>query len=276
MLKFVNYLAPASTVLVSRGARTGTKSVVILGWGGSKARNLHKVREFYEASDNVGDVISFSMPLWAPEFIRKALVRRIVEFLPKRGSGTDVVVHAFSNNGTWVYGEMCQEIENQGDRSEIQKLIIDSAPAFFFEHISLIDAVEKYQPVILSTLLNKDQYRHTVLTPIIKVGLFLVGGAAKIVYRLPLGQYIVPDLIKLSLYLRDECKLIPTLFIYGSDDKLIPEHLITDFSDSLRTRNDEGSPIEGVRFEGAKHVSSFWDKTSRQEYRSKVSQFLGL
>ena len=199
-----------------------------------------------------------------------------MEFLPKRGSGTDVVVHAFSNNGTWVYGEMCQEIENQGDRSEIQKLIIDSAPAFFFEHISLIDAVEKYQPVILSTLLNKDQYRHTVLTPIIKVGLFLVGGFAKIVYRLPLGQYIVPDLIKLSLYLRDECKLIPTLFIYGSDDKLIPEHLITDFSDSLRSRNDEGSPIEGVRFEGAKHVSSFWDKTSRQEYRSKVSQFLGL
>lgn len=277
MLKLVNFLAPASKVLVTRNkaADSGSKCVVILGWGGSKARNLTRVRSFYSDSEKVEKVVSFSMPLWAPEFVRKLLVRKVVDELSNGSDGGkgEVVIHAFSNNGTWVYGEICQELENRGTcKSTTKKLIIDSAPAFFYEHISLLEAVDRYQPVILSTLLNKDIYQHAILTPMIKAGLLLTGGAAKILYRLPLiGQHIVPDLIALSVYLRDECEPAPTLFIYGSEDGLIPPHLIEDFMGAWSSR----VPIEKVIFE-SKHVASFWDMASRDVYRSKVSKFVGL
>ena len=52
ILRIVHSIAPSSRILVTRaGSRPDNQHracVVILGWGGSKARNLTKVRAFYE------------------------------------------------------------------------------------------------------------------------------------------------------------------------------------------------------------------------------------
>lgn len=280
LLRLVHAVAPDARVLVTRATDSGGKNkkkacVVLLGWGGSKARHLTRVRSFYEkdCEEKVDTVISFTMPLLAPELVRKVLIKQIVDEIPASG---DVLVHSFSNNGMWAFGEICEEIENRnGKIAQPKRLIVDSAPAFFYEKIGIVATAEKYQPVILSTLLNRDQYRHPILTPILKSLLIFFGVTAKFLYLLPGGASIVPDLISRSVYLRDKCPPLPSLFLYGGEDRLIPEYLITDYIDALKKRYDENhTPIQIVKFERAKHVSSFWDKETRNEYRTIVKTFL--
>ncbi len=269
MLRLIELVAPAAVVKKALGASPGRYCVVLLGWGGSKARHLNRVREFYLSRPSVGSVVSFSMPLWAPQFVRTALVKNLMRSIDSKAR---VICHAFSNNGTWVYGELGLELNKEG--AQIERVVIDSAPYFKYETMPLGEAVAKYQPVILSTLLNKDVYHHPVYTPILKAILYTMGLGIKSLYTIPvLGPALVPDLITLSLHLRDDTNPIPTLFVYGKEDKLIPPTETEDFAAALERR---GVPTQRQLFDEAKHVSAFYDKSTREEYKKILDTFFQL
>jgi hypothetical protein len=282
VVSLMGFLAPASRSLVI-SKQTGTKCIVILGWGGSKVKNVSRIREFYSGQASVRTVVSFSMPLWAPEFARKHLISHLCDEVASAKT-EEVLVHSFSNNGTWAYGEMSQELSNRrGDDAKrntfhISKLVIDSAPYYYYEPIGLAKSVAEYQPVILSVLLNKAVYHHYIYTPILTAILTVLGGTAQAIYMLPfgLGQCLIPDFLLLSLYLKDESPAVPTLFLYGNCDRLIPPEQVLDYVDALRRRFPPEIPIEAEALDGAQHVQGFFNRDTRDAYKAKVSRHFGF
>ncbi len=265
LLRFIELLSPAAAVKKVVIQPKGGICMVLLGWGGSKTRHLNKIVKFYSSRPSVGSIVTFSMPLWAPQFVRNVLVKNLRRIVEKDAR---IMCHAFSNNGTWVFGELGKELAKDG--AQIERVVIDSAPYFKYSAMSLKEAVENYQPVVLSTLLNKNIYHHPLFTPPLKVILYTMGLGVKVIYSVPvLGPAIVPDLISLSAHLRDKIN-IPTLVIYGRKDKLIPPSEVEGFASALESR---GVPVEKHIFEHAKHVSGFYDEGSREEYKNTVSTF---
>ena len=101
-----------------------------------------------------------------------------------------------------------------------------------------------------------------------------MGLGIKSLYTIPvLGPALVPDLITLSLHLRDDTNPIPTLFVYGKEDKLIPPTETEDFAAALERR---GVPTQRQLFDEAKHVSAFYDKSTREEYKKILDTFFQL
>jgi hypothetical protein len=282
VVSLMGFLAPASRSLVI-SKQTGNRCVVILGWGGSKVKNLSRIREFYSSQASVRTVVSFSMPLWAPEFARKHLISHLCDEVASAKT-EEVLVHSFSNNGTWAYGEMSQELsKRRGDDSKrntfhISKLVIDSAPYYYYEPIGLAKSVAEYQPVILSVLLNKAVYHHNIYTPILTAILTVLGGTAQAVYMLPfgLGSFLIPDFLLLSLYLKNDSPAVPTLFLYGNRDRLIPPEQVLDYADALRRRFPPGTTVDTETLDGVQHVAGFFDSSTRDQYKAKVSRHFGF
>ena len=90
------------------------KTVLILGFGGSKVRNYKRLERYYAAMDV--NTITFVMPLLTPKFLRVMYMDEVLRnvkdvVLDSSGDDNGLLVHSFSNNGIWAYGEYCVQVQ---------------------------------------------------------------------------------------------------------------------------------------------------------------------
>jgi len=191
------------------------------------------------------------MPLWAPGFVRKALLNELqTELIECQAS--KIYCHAFSNNGTWVLAELMQSC-----KIPISKIVLDSAPWFVYEKLPIRVEAKLLTKVVTSVALN-GVIDHPIISPAI-YNLLLIGCGACRVLELVQNQTsrpLIADLVGLSRFLRDSLPInVPLLMLYSKDDLLIPPEIILEFVAHLKKRGL--SPV-CHEFETGGHVGAFW------------------
>ena len=232
--------------------------VVILGWGGAKKRQLEKIRRFY--NDEMGvDTIVQVMSFPAPSFVHAHFEDSICELIDKHYASCLVapciekevhtttrtlrhpMLHVFSNNGSWSYASLCQ----RSDFPRPKAVIFDSAPHFIFNRADVLTQKDDLTRVVVSIILQRAQYHHAVLTPLLTPVISVLLYLSEFVLRVQGSYRIVPDLVSYSLFLRDESPIVPSLFIYSSGDRLCNQSKIEEF---IAARRSRGVPCRAEKF----------------------------
>ncbi len=263
--------------------------VLILGWGGSKARQVEKIAEFYDK--NGVDSTSFIMPLGIPNFARAALVEDLARNLPRHSSTGKIkpmYVHSFSNNGAWTYAALCMLQDETGGKiisgAEVVKgLIMDSAPHVFYEHWDIKSEVHIYSRVVTSIILGRAQYDHYIVSPIVRSWLYIAcifHRVLRFVQQISPWINIVPPYIAMNLFLRDKTPAVPTLMMYSKDDGLVSHEHVEKYTHALRQRyvatGENGALVRSMRFSGVEHTAPFFARTTRDQYRDELLRFFDI
>jgi Eukaryotic protein of unknown function (DUF829) len=297
----IRRLAAASGPTASHRAQPRPPLVLLLGWGGARISNLKRLESFYQSRQV--PVISFIMPLGVPEAVRQHYVDQLIEAINAHVSGqvgpaddtikskhnsststctstceeNKIYVHSYSNNGTWTYASLLQR-RHQLRNSTIEKLVIDSAPFFYYEELGIWEESRLLTRVMTSVLLQRPIYYHSVISPmltcLIAVGLVVTNALEKGA-SLTLGKLeLKPDLIKLNRYMRDDSPKIPALFIYSTGDAIVENgpSYISRFKDGWVSR---GIPVQERIFgDDVKHTASFFKYPD--EYSKEIDRFFEL
>lgn len=273
LLKSICYRLYPDARIRTSSTTNNQKLIVLLGWGGSVPRNLKKLEDFYD-SRNVRTV-SFIMPLGCFKFIRDFLLDDLINTINQNqnSKNSSIYVHSYSNNGLWAYGELSQRLNEVN--GNIEKLIIDSAPHFIYEPVSIHVEATLLTKVVTS-IVSKGSYYHPIYTPMIYTGLIITSSTSRLITNicrlLNMPNIFIPDLIQLSTYLRDKSPSIDTLFIYSSGDMLISPNTINVFQSFWKDRK---VPVQSVEFgDDVPHTSSFYKYTN--EYKSLISNFFNI
>ena len=247
------------------------KTVLLLGWGGARPRNLKRLQDWY--SDDKGlAVLSFIMPLWIPGMARHTLVEELSETLRRVATGSSaVLVHSYSNNGAWVLAELLQT-----RRFSFSKIILDSAPWFIYEPVPVADEARLLSKVVTSVLTN-GQVHHPILTPLVVMPLLYVACSISRLLQKLQDSFVfqdfsfrpfVPDLISLSKFLRDEMpRESPVLMLFSKEDALIPPEIVRSFMPHLERR---GVPLVAHEYQTSPHTAPFFTHT--EDYKKRVEK----
>lgn len=245
-----------------RGAQQ-QRTVLLLGWGGARPRNLLRLEQWY--TDDLGlTCVSFIMPLWAPGFVRSILVENVLKTLRREAPVQHV--HSYSNNGIWTLAELLKA------GSTFPLLVVDSAPWFLYERPTVTVEAMLLSKVLTSVVTN-GKIEHAMISPILRVVLLFACGLSRVLEKFqsavtPGKAPLVPDLVGLSNYLRDNLST-PSLFLFAQDDLLIPPSFVNDFMTHLKQR---GISVSSLKLPSGGHVGGFW--THGQAYKKTVLDFL--
>lgn len=255
--------ARVRTTPVGKGRGVNAKTVLLLGWGGARPRHLRRLEDWYTKELGL-TCVSFIMPLWAPGFVRGALIKNVMTTLQEVAPIQHV--HCYSNNGMWT----CAELLKAG--STFPRLVVDSAPWFLYERPTVALEATLLSKV-LTSVVTSGKIEHAMISPILRVVLLFACSLSRLVEKLqnvmiPGKSPFVQDLIGLSKYLRDHLD-VKTLFLYSQDDVLIPPSFVRDFMTSLESR---GISVSSVEFPSGGHTGGFW--AHNQEYKKTVADFL--
>lgn len=267
----LRYILPSAIPVIRRATLVGGPSrspvVLLLGWGGSKPKNLSKLQSYYESRGS--DSVVFCMPLFIPAFLRRSLEDGVVSILRSISGDRSVHIHLYSNNGTWTYAALVQ----RPDMPKVDKVVWDSAPYLNYEAPAASLEAAALSRVFTSVLLGRPQYTHPIISPLSQSLLFIFVSLSRALSRLPiLGRALVPDLLGYNIYLRDLSPPIPHLFIYSSGDKLLPKQNVQEYIALLRKRQ---VPIEEVEFgDDVPHTASFYKYP--EVYSQYIDNFFGL
>jgi hypothetical protein len=288
--KFFNIFNKDSRVICRKSDVAQRPHVLILGWGGSKARQVEKVAEFY---DKIGvDSTSFIMPLGIPNFARVALVQDLALKLPRSSSGIvkPLYVHSFSNNGAWTYAALCMLEDASGGKllaragaEVVRGLVMDSAPHLFYEHWDIKSEVYLYARVVTSIILGRAQYEHSIVSPIVRCWLYIACLFHRVLRYVQLlfpWVNIIPPYIAMNIFLRDKTPAVPTLMMYSNDDGLVsPRHVeqfVHDLQQRYKATGQNPAQVRTMRFSGVEHTAPFFARATRQQYRDELSRFLEM
>jgi hypothetical protein len=244
-----NYLFPDAFPRIHASLNANSKEkdiVIVLGWGGGKQKNLKKLVNFYQSKDI--SVITSIMPQFVPTFVRSYYEREIALSVKKIRARDHVLgksklsAHIFSNNGTWAFSTLSR----RSDLPSFDKLVIDSAPAFYYKRISVPSEVNLLSRVITSVILQRPQYEHLISIPVKAVlYVFIPTWRLTNFVQSCFGVDILPDYRELSCHMRDKSPQVPTLFIYSIGDNLVPFERVKEFKNSLK---DRGVPTTDLVF----------------------------
>lgn len=257
--RIANYVFPDASPKIHGSLNLHSKAkdiVIILGWGGGRQKNLKKLINYYQSKDV--SVISSIMPQFVPTFIRSYYERELALAVRKIRSSDDppqskLHAHIFSNNGTWAFSTLSR----RNDLPSFDKLVIDSAPAFYYKRIPVPDEVNLLSRVITSVVLQRPQYEHYVSIPI-KAVLYVFIPTWRLTNYVQsfFGVDILPDYRELSCHMRDKSPTVPTLFIYSIGDNLVKFERVKEFKNSLRDRGvDTSELVFGVE---VAHTAAFF------------------
>ena len=274
LLRLSHFIYPSAVVrnLCPKQSVLGKPQILLLGWGGSVPRNLKKLEDFYSVGKELS-VCSFIMPLWSPGFIRQTLIDDLISKLEQNNNSSKLFVHSYSNNGAWVLAELLQK------QIKVDKLIIDSAPWFVYTKPSITHEAALLTKVATSVLTN-GKTQHFIISPLVQFGLVMFCTTSRLLewiqklFFSPSFQPLVKDLVALSCYLRDEIPInLPILFIFTTQDALIPPSIIRDFI-SLLSKRRGNNKIESLEFAIGGHTSAFF--LHGQEYKARISNFFQI
>ncbi len=263
---FHRYLFP-NALKTHNVDNTIKKLVLITGFGGSNQKNFNKLVNYYTSREF--SVVTFIMPLAVPLFVRDLLELRLWKTI-KEMNVENMYVHSFSNNGIWVVGSLLK----QQELPQIQRIVIDSAPVFYYEELKVTTEVNVLSRVLVSVILKGPRYTHPIYTPITKALLYSMLYGSKLfsaiekVFFPTLQLRFVPDFIELNHYIKDKFPVIPTLFIYSNDDDLVPKEYIKDFIDKIKPKFiKDGNPelLQVFTVEKVPHVGIFYHRN--KEYQ---------
>ena len=268
---FNRYLFP--NVLKTHNVdNTIKKLVLITGFGGSNQKNFNKLVNYYTSREF--SVVTFIMPLTVPLFVRDLLEARLWKII-KEMNVKNMYVHSFSNNGIWVIGSLLK----QHELPQIQRIVIDSAPVFYYEELKLNIEVNALSRVLVSVILKGPHYAHPIYTPITKTLLYLILYGSKFfrtiekIFSPTIKLRFVPDFIELNHYIKDKFPVIPTLFIYSKDDNLVPKEYINDFIDKIKPKfieNGNSELLQVFTVEKVPHVGIFYHRN--KEYQQLLDK----
>jgi len=236
--------------------------VAILGWAGSRPRQLRGVGAFYrrhaaaEVHTHSADVFrAMGDPQGWPR--EGATVARMLEAAdPPR-----LVVHVFSNAGFWTHAAMLEALD-PAILERIDAVIFDSAPGipekidpWYYARYSTMAMM----PMILRAFRRPPALHHPLLTP--PVWAFM-----RLWYHLSPTQLARAEA---SLGLVIDTGAWDHLFLYSAADELVPPHFVEAFAHRLREA-DRG--VETRRWEDSAHVRHML--SHRLEYFDRVAAFL--
>ena len=273
ILRRICYMIYPDTIIrTSIMKKKNNKTILLLGWGGSKPRNLKKLEDFYDSKSI--NWISFIMPLGTFQFIRNFLIEEVVDII-KLNDQKNLLVHSYSNNGIWGYGELTKRLNND---IIINKLIIDSAPHFIYENVSVIQEANLLTQVMTS-IFAQGAYHHPFYSPVINFSLICLGICSRFITKIckimNIPNHFIPDFIELSLYLRDNVNLVDTLFIYSTGDLLIPPYKIKEFQSYWENRKDKNTLLESYEFGNSiPHTASFYKEN--EKYKTLICKFFNI
>jgi hypothetical protein len=235
---------------------------VLFGWAGSKHKHLRHVERFYRERLQYSTVCHI-MPLYSSQDETRAYTQQIMQKIRDSGARKKVA-HIFSNNGTWSYARLQQMHSDDGDDLPLMdRVVYDSAPMLWREQPSLLQAGYQYSRAILPGILNRAQYEHPVLTPVVTLAL-----AARVAWQRATEEDV---LLQLNRFLLDASPTVPHLFLHSSGDKLITPAHVGEFQDSMRKR---GASIEHRMWgEEVSHCAAMMKHP--KEYTSIVANFVG-
>lgn len=274
---FRKHIFPNAIPKIQQSLAYGGKKkdvVVILGWGGAKHANFNKILNFYRTKDVT--VICSVMPQYVTASLRRYYETELVIAVQTIREKVDPSLesklygHVFSNNGAWALATLSQRT----DFPSFDKLVLDSAPAFHYEQISMSDEVRLHSRVITSVLLGKPQYEGHPINILIKSGLYICvpfWRAICIVQSL-IKENIIADFLQLNILMRDKSPHAPTYFVYSTGDKLVSADSVKEFKKILEER---GIPTyEKVFGEDVAHTGSFYKHP--EEYKEILTSFFDL
>lgn len=269
---------PKSKPIVQTFNKPVEDVVVILGWAGSNPKNYVKLQQYYHS---IGKTTILEItPLFTPNFIRKEQTESLVSIInyhclssknENKSINNDnkskkLYFHIFSNNGSWTYSSLYF-------RSKLQhpeKVIIDSAPFFYYNEFEPYDLAVLFSKAITSIVLREPIYYHSIITPIViymLTAFFYMD--YNIIKKINSDYQLLPEYVKLNDFFRNDSPNIPTLFIYSLGDKIIPKENILEFKKYLDNRNI----ITSEKFFGeeVKHVAAYFKYP--KEYEDVVKEF---
>ena len=279
MRSLLRRLCPDANPRIVMGTNVGASSapspiVLILGWGGAKHRNLNKLVTFY-AKNGITSV-STTAPLFVPraveQFFEDEAVRLVQQAMKVHGQNqakVPVYAHMFSNNGSWSFHNFMFRKDISFD-----KIVWDSGPSTFYETRSVFYESKGLSQVFVSIILNKNQYTHPVLTPLLRMVIIpLLYVLRTVLYVQDMaGAEWFPNYKNRNIALRDGTPLIPTLFMYSLGDELVEPQAVVRFKGEIEKR---GVPTEENVFDkGVPHTAAFFIRTD--DYVKRLGQFLGI
>ena len=267
MHRFLRACCPEAEPSLKR-AGPNADLVLCLGWGGAKKRNLRKLLSHYEQKGLT--TVSMVAPLFVPRVVGRYFEDKacdLIKQVQRDGGARKVYVHLFSNNGAWCYSNLMLRKD-----VVVDKVVWDASPSGFYEYGSVLHEAQQLCRVLVSIVLNKNQYHHPILSPLITLSLVPSLLLIRATHHVgsALGAEIMPDWIQSNLKLRDKSPNVPSLFMYSQGDELVRPSDVVAFQACLRAR---GVPVTEHVFDATvPHTASFFLRND--EYVQTLDAFL--
>lgn len=242
------------------------RRIVLLGWHGSRERQLRCLARHYEARLDAETIVSVPRSFeamsrpggWAREGQR--LAERIAHASAERP--LPLAIHAFSNAGFWSARALLDALD-PALRALHRATILDSAPGFP-EHVSArftaTYASRAMLPGLLAALGLRPAHRHPLFTP-------------PVAALLGLWHLIAPEQVRFMesslASMRAAHRAVPLLLVWGGADELVPAEHVERFAAAAAR---EGVPVERLFFPDGEHVRSLI--AQRHAYLAAADAFL--
>ncbi|MDQ3037914.1 MAG: TMEM53 family protein [Myxococcota bacterium] len=240
--------------------------ILILGWHGSRERQLRGLARHYESRLGAETMVSAPRSFeamsrrggWAREGQR--LADRLARAHAERP--LPLAIHAFSNAGFWSARALLDTLD-PALRAQHRATILDSAPGFP-EHVTprftAKYASRAMLPGLLAALGLRPAHTHPLFTP-------------PVAALLGLWHLIAPDQVRFMesslAAMRAAHVGVPLLLVWGDADVLVPAAHVERFADAAAR---EGVPVERLFFPNGEHVRHL--VAQRSAYLAAADAFL--
>jgi len=236
--------------------------VAILGWAGSRTKQLRGVGRFYRRR-GIRAVIPHSATLWRAMGSADGWQRegRLVVRALRDAAPESLIVHVFSNGGFWTWVATLEAME-PALLERIRAVIIDSAPGipehldpWYYAHHSTKAMV----PIALAALGRPPAHSHPIVTP-------AIWAFMRFYFHISPRQIAWSER---STSVAIETGQWDHLLLYSAADRLVAPHFVEAFAHRLR---EAGRGVESLRWEESAHVRHMI--RHRGEYFGRIAEFL--